>query len=333
VRPRRTIWSDLRSIDQVIVPRVAAAWSRLRRGARPLPLLRTGGATGGSRPVRTLTRLDERFASRGILGLVRDVPQVGIAGLAMLLVVASIVSAVRLGRPADDSGGADLPTVGGAHIATVGPLPGETIPSYLTAAQVALTQQAAESPRQLTHAIVDFDSGRTPEQVAAALPGVQPELLFVRVRVNGDTKTFPGTAEELSAYPTLKAPLHVHLLPNDGITALVKLAASLDEAARDNTTFANTIGSGASSDELAQRAAQLKDARHYRAEAFALRAICACIYAVVVTGTAETLLHILDSGRVRTIDPASPGLKLSEITWVPLRPDVTRTQPAGTSGP
>jgi hypothetical protein len=54
----------------------------------------------------------------------------------------------------------------------------------------------------------------------------------------------------------------------------------------------------------------------------------------VVFGTPETLLRILDSGKVRAIDPASPGLKLSEITWVPLRPDVTGRQPAGSgAGP
>ena len=46
---------------------------------------------------------------------------------------------------------------------------------------------------------------------------------------------------------------------------------------------------------------------------------CSCIYAVVVFGTPQTLLHILDSGQVRAIDPAAPGLKLSEINWTPLQ--------------
>jgi hypothetical protein len=332
VSPRRTLWTDLHKIDQAIVPRVIAAWGVLRRTGQTLRvprLHRVEVATERTGLADTLARLDQRFASRGVLALVRDVPQVGIAGLASLLVVASIVTTVRLSRPSEDNSGPDLPTVGGAHIATVGPLPGEAISSYLTAAQAALTQQAAESPRQLTYALVDFESGQTPSQVADSLPGVVPQLLYVRVRVSGDAKTFPSTAEELSAYGALKTPLRVKTLPDDAAAAFVRLAGALDQAAGDNATFASTIGNGASPEELVQRDAQLKDARHYRAEAAALRSGCACIYSVVVYGTAETLLHILDSGRVRAIDPASPGLKLSEITWVPLRPDVTRTQPAG----
>jgi hypothetical protein len=321
----------LRAIDRAVVPRLLAAWRRIRRAGQ---VLRAGLDRGRGGPVATLGRLDDRFASRGALALVRDVPQVGVAGLAALLVVASIVTAVRLSRPSDDTGGPDLPTVGGAHIATVGPLPGETISSYLTAAQAALTQQAAESPQQVAYALVDFEAGRTPSQVATALPGVQPELIYVRVGVTGDSKTFPSAAPEFSAYADLTKPLRVATFPGGASTAFVRLAGALDQAAGDNTTFADSIGVGASPDELVQRDAQLKDAGHYRAEASALRSSCACIYAVVVFGPAETLLHILDSGQVRAIDPASPGLKLDEITWVPLRPDVTRTQPVdSTSGP
>jgi hypothetical protein len=345
VSTNRTLWADLRKIDQAVVPRVATAWRRVRRSGQALRVPRLNrvevatdrtdriddrtGRSARAGAAATLARLDQRFASRGVLALVRDVPQVGIVGLAIVLVVASVVTAVRLSRPSEDNSSPDLPTVGGAHIATVGPLPGEAISSYLTAAQAALTQQAAESPRQLTYALVDFESGRTPSQVADALPGVAPQLLYVRVRVSGDTKTFPSTAEELSAYGALKTPVRVTRLPGDAVTAFVRLAGALDQAAGDNTTFAGTIGNSASPEELVQRDATLKDARHYRAEATALRSGCACIYAVVIYGTAETLLHILDSGRVRAIDPASPGLKLSEITWVPLRPEVTRTQPAG----
>jgi hypothetical protein len=319
----------LRGIDRAVVPRLLAAWGHIRRGGQ---VLRAGLDRGRRGPGATLGRLDDRFARRGVLALVRDVPQVGIAGLAGLLVVASIVTAVRLSRPSADTSGPDLPTIGGAHIATVGPLPGETISSYLTAAQAALTQQAAESPQQVTNALVDFEAGRTPSEVVTALPGVQPEMIYVRVRVTGDSKTFPSAAPEFSAYADLKMPLRVATLPDAASTVFVRLAGGLDQAAADNTTFADSIGMGASPDELAQRDAQLKDAQHYRAEASALRSSCACIYAVVVSGTAETLLHILDSGQVRAIDPASPGLKLDEITWVPLRPDVTRTQPVDSTG-
>jgi hypothetical protein len=331
VSPQRTLWTDLRAIDQAIVPRLASLVSRLRRGTRAV---RSSVSRGRGGPVQTMRRLDDAFASRGVLGLVRDVPQVGIVGLALLLSIASVVTAIRLGHHGEDNSALDLPTVGGTHIATVGPLPGETISSYLAAAQAAITQQAAESPTQATYAVADFETGRTPQQVADALPGVAPALVYVRVHVPGDTKTFPSSASELSAYAALKQPLRVSNLPADANSAFVALASALDRAAADNAQFAGSIAADASADELAQKDAQLKDAAHYRAEAAALRHGCACIYAAVVNGPAETLLHILDSGKVRAIDPASPGLKLNEITWVPLLPDTKVRQPVqGPSGP
>jgi hypothetical protein len=324
VSPQRTLWTDLRAIDQAIVPRLAALVARVRRATRAM---RSSVDRGRGGPAQTLRRLDQTFARRGVLGLVRDVPQVGFVGVLLLLTIAGVVTASRLGNHSEDNSGPDLPTVGGTHIATVGPLPGETISSYLGAAQAAITQQAAESPQQLTYAVADFEAGRTPQQVADALPGVAPALVFVRVHVTGDTKTFPSTASELSAYAALKQPLRVRSLPADANSAFIALATALDRAAADNTQFANSIAADAGADELAQKAAQLKDAAHYRAEAAALRSGCACIYAAVVQGQAETLLHILDSGKVRAVDPASPGLKLSEITWVPLLPETKVRQP------
>jgi hypothetical protein len=329
VSPQRTLWTDLRAIDQAIVPRLAVLARRLRRGAHGM---RTSLDRGRGGPRATLERVDGRFARRGVLGLVHDVPQVGFVGIAAMLTVAAITTAVRISGPAEDTSAPDLPAVNN-NIATVGPLPGETIPSYLSAAQAGLLEQKSDSPGQQTYAIVDFEAGRTPAEVAAALPNVAPQLIFVQVRVPGDSKTFPSPLPELSAYPALKAPLRVKALPADALSAYQVLATALDRAAADNTTFANSIGAGATEDELTQKAAQLKDARHYRAESSALRATCACIYAVVVRGTPETLVHILDSGKVRAVDAASPGLKLNEICGTPLLPQTKVRQPTGATGP
>jgi hypothetical protein len=223
--------------------------------------------------------------------------------------------------------------VGGPRIATVGPFPGEDIPSYLSSAQSALTRQQASAPNQPIYSIADFETARTPSETADALPGVAAQLIYVRVSVPGNTQVFPSHLPEFSAYSALTTQLHVSVLPDTGMSTFRKLAAGLDRAAADNTTFANSIHSGASQEDLVQKAAELADARHYRAEAAALRSGCACIYAVVVQGSAQTLLHILDSGLVRAVDPASPGLKLSEITWVPLRPETKARQPrASNSG-
>lgn len=318
--PQRTLWSDLRAIDQAVVPRVAALVGHVR----------TTLAAADDRFVRALRALDNRFARYGLLGLVRDVPQVGAVGLALLLSIAAITTGVRIGGNNKDNTAPDLPAVL-PTIATVGPFPNEDVASYLAAAQASLMQAAAQSPSQQLYAIADFEAARTPEEAAVALPGVTPELIFVRVRVTGAKQTFPSESEQFSGYPALKAALTVHNLPGDALADYLSLASALERAATDNTTFANSIGANATADDLAQKAAQLKDARHYRAEAAAFRSGCACVYAVVVRGSARTLLDILDSGKVRVIDPASPGVALREIRWTPLLPETTRRQPAATA--
>ncbi|MFL6238422.1 MAG: hypothetical protein ACJ735_02860 [Actinomycetes bacterium] len=320
--PRRTLWTDLRAIDHAIVSRIARVVGHVRHGLRDARAIVSGA--GGPGP--TLRRLDQRFARRGVLGLVRDVPQAGAVALTLLLTVAAVTTAARIGGPSTDTAAPDLPAVT-SSISTVGPLPNEEIASYLNAAQAALGQQSSQAPGEKVYAIADFESGKTPAQVAAALPGVEPQLIYVQVRASGARAVFPNTTEELAGYATLTAPLRVSSLPGDASAAFRRLADGLSQAAHDLSQQAASI---TADQDQAQKATEEADARHYRSEAQSLRGECACIYAVVVYGSARTLLDIVDSGKVRVIDPASPGLKLREIRWTPLLPQTSRRQPSGT---
>jgi hypothetical protein len=326
VSSSRTLWTDLRAIDKAVVPRLAAALHRIRGGVRGASATIDAGRGG---PRATMARLDRRYASRGVLGLVGDVPQVGAIGLALLLVIASVVTAVRISRPSSgQDSGVDVPTVGGPRIATFGPFPGENIPAYISAAQSQLASLAATSPNEKIYALADFEVARTPDDAARALPGVEPALMFVRVHVSGATDYFPSASPDF-ADPAFRTALQVSSLGAQAPAAFGTIAAALDRNANDLLDMASTI---TADQDQAQKTTELSDARHYRAEAAALRSHCACVYAVVVRGTAQTLLHIVDSGLVRAVDPASPGLKLTEITWVPLRPETKVRQPQASSG-
>jgi hypothetical protein len=219
-----------------------------------------------------------------------------------------------------------------AHAAQIGPFPGEDVASYLSAAETSLTQLAAVSPTAVTYALADFEKGRTPAETAAALAGVQPVQVYVRVHVKGATEYFPATAGEFDDV-TLRRTLTVSTLPDDANTIFTALAGALEKQAAANEQFARSIpASDPSQQDQEQKASQLKDAGHYRAEAAALRSACACIYAVVVQSQTRTLLHLLQSGQVRTVDAALPGLKLGDISWIPLRPETTVRQPVPSAG-
>jgi hypothetical protein len=315
--PPRTLWSDLRGIDRVIVPRVAAGIDRVRAGLRDF---RPTIAAGSGGPRKTLGRVDERYARRGVLGLVREVPQLGAAGLFFLLLVAAITVLVRNSSTGTDQtvGLPELDTVTGPRAVTIGPIAGDVVRVYLDSARAHLATRARQTPHAKTYAIADFESLVTPTEAAEALPGPTPMLVFLSVTVPDDAC---GVG---SAYA-------VHSLPDDVTGVFDEVADCLDGKARGQRKFANSIDA-TNSEQAAQKASQLADAAREERVAAKLRAGCACVLAVVVAGEAELLSHIADSGTVRVLDPAPAGLRPRDIAWVPLRPKDTTTVPIP-SGP
>jgi hypothetical protein len=317
--PQRTLWSDLRSIDQAIVPRLAALVERVRSATRDL----RPTVAGGGGPFTVARRLDQRYARRGALALIRDVPQVGAAMLTVLLVVAAVLVAARSGS--NDSPGAsgsvDLPAVNGLSGLTVGPVSGDTRPvaEYLADARNRLAAVAQETPHERIFAIADLEKAATPEQAARAVPQVEVLEVFLQVSAGGATQYFPSPGAEFVA-KALKDPLRVDGLPAEAGPVFEAVAAGLLQQASDNEEFVKSIdGLPTPTDaDREQRAAQSADARRYRAAAGALRTRCACIYAMVIRAEAQTLANIANSGTVRVIDPALSGIPYQRLRWVPL---------------
>jgi hypothetical protein len=278
--------------------------------------------------------LDRRYARRGALALVRDVPQIGVAALTLLLVVAAVFIASRSGSstPTDAGPALDLPAVSGPRGFTVGPIAG-SVADYLAGARADLLAHASQAPTEQTFAIADFEKGLTPEEAAASVPGVEVKQIFLRIRAGGTTTFFPSTNVDF-ATAILKRPLQVQGLPNGAHVVYEGVAAGLIQQAKDNEEFIRSIDQLAvpSQDDLDQKASQTLDARRFRAAAGALRTRCACIYAVVIKGEAQTLANIANSGKVRVVHAALTGVPYERLTWVPLSPDLKdgdQYRPAG----
>src|SRR5205085_2712034 len=110
-----------------------------------------GGGRGG--PQSTAARLDDRYAARGTLALVRDVPQLGAAIITILLIVAAITVASRTGSDGSAGEALDLPAVSGPGAQANGPLKGDTIADYIAGARADLTALVQQSPKEQTYAI------------------------------------------------------------------------------------------------------------------------------------------------------------------------------------
>jgi hypothetical protein len=173
----------------------------------------------------------------------------------------------------------------------------------------------------------------TPDEAAAAVPSVEVKQIFLRIRAGGATTFFPSTNVDF-ATAILKRPLQVPDLPNGANAIYEGVAAGLIQQAKDNEEFVRSIDQlpTPSQDDLDQRASQSLDARRFRAAAGALRTRCACIYAVVIKGEAQTLANIANSGKVRVVHAALSGVPYDRLTWVPLSSDLKdgdQFRPAG----
>jgi hypothetical protein len=101
--------------------------------------------------------LDDRFASSGPLGLVRDVPQLGV-----LLVVTVVLAGVLVARSSDEAQSARQR--GNAGSAALGPAVGASIDEHFSTARERAVAVAATDPEARFTALVSLSDGRTPVQ-------------------------------------------------------------------------------------------------------------------------------------------------------------------------
>ncbi|MHB8452853.1 MAG: hypothetical protein ACYDAQ_20720 [Mycobacteriales bacterium] len=283
---------------------------RQRPGGPPRRLRDLPGRLRQYPPSRqALDRLDDRFAGRGLLAVLRDVPQVGFIVIAMLLVAGAAGSAIDHSQSSAAPGAAVSESCGLAYAvagsAYVGPPVGTLLASYVAARTALLLRCALAHPDQQVLAVVSLQAPVTPD-AAAGIFGPLP-LSRVYLQVPGH----PARSYDVTG----PAPQAVTIA--DTVTATELAAdAALQQQQADTVT-------GTDPTEVQGKAFLLMIARHERAEAAELRAGCACLYGAVLTSSLAELRALAGAGQVRLVDPAPLGTTLSAGTLLPLLPSDT----------
>ena len=274
----------LRELDERLVPRAAA----LLRGALDDASLRWTG-------LRSLAR-------RGPLGLLRDVPQLGILLAFVVFLTGAGLAVTRSTAP-----GIGL---------TLGPPVGSEIEGWFALAQTRALEESAAAPNQRFLALVSLTGQITPADAGRLVgeSGLEPRRAYLRAPVTS----------ELPEVLTVE-------VPGDLVSTLT---AVYDTTARRKTqdesdfrSLADSIESA--SDEQAVFTARYEDAALVASqEAAAYRAGCACVFALVVEATAGALAELRALPQVRGVELAQRGAVLESLRIDPLPPALSGVRPA-----
>lgn len=281
---------DLRRLDDRVVGRAAASARRVRATAAALP-----------GPTALLRTLDERYASTGVLRVVRDAPVIGVLAAATVLLAGTGTSAaLTLGAPAQQ--GTTVP----AQAELLGVPAGGDAEAHLVAAQERAVRLARETPGTRYLALVSLRDELTVAQAVRLLVESQLELrrAYVRAPVAGGAQQFAVD------------------LPQDPERTLTAFwSATAQRKAEEQRELTALAADAAAPPEV--RAAHEAAARTAGAEAAAYASGCACVLALVVEGPAGELAELTNLPVVRGVEVAPRGVRLETAEVVPLPPEVS----------
>lgn len=297
-------------------------------------------ATGprGRLPGR-LRRLDDAGA-RGRLGgplaLLRDLPQLGLLVVALIVVAGGARVATRH-RAASRQAAATqrdtlvpptttaVPTAPApATVAPVlGPDAGTDVASYLAARGAAAQALGRTLPGEQLLAVVSFTTLQRPSGVGAVVGGLAVDAALVHVPVSVRGAPRPTASGVVRGVPGLDEEALRRVLARQA-TAL-EVDAADDQRQGETTQPVNA-------DIQAQVQDFFDEAAGAREQAAALRDDGACVYAVLVGGSAAELAAVALRPGVRLVDPATgPGLAPADAQPRGLLPTDTATVSAPTT--
>jgi hypothetical protein len=256
--------------------------------------------------------------SSAIGGAIRHEPALAATVVAVAL-AGLLIAIVGVHDPTD--GGSDTASVqqfGSPAppnlLTTLGPVPGTSVPSYLTSASFDLRHFAEIARGRSTYAVVDLRSYLTPAEAAATFAGVNVVRAYVRV----PSKTLPTDTYPIPLQSTFgKLAL--------GMESDAKLAAST--AVTYHQLVNGLIAKSPQDKTLRQKYARQAAASQFEAGRLSRPGTCACVFAVVVREGVAGLERLAARRPIRAVDPAPPTATLDQITVLPLRPDVTTIVP------
>ena len=301
----------LKDLDARLVPRLAAVLRAFLDGADARrERAREAAVTKAQQLVQApskgvLGRLDDRYASKGPLKLLRDVPQLGVLLVAAVF-LAGTGAALALSGPEQvrereqAQREAELPL-------TLGPGVGDDIDAHFDAARERAVALSRADPERDHLALVSLNKGLTPEETGELLQ--ESELRVLRAYLRAPV---PGEPEEI-----------VFETPRDIVTGLQQVFAEI--AARKAREQQELLGTArtieaATPEELEFRRVYEADARLAGQEAAAYRTGCACVFALVVEAGAGELAELPALPVVRGVELAPRGAELSALDVRPLSP-------------
>jgi hypothetical protein len=231
----------------------------------------------------SLRALDDRFASRGPLALLRDVPQLGLLLVAAVFLAGSGIALVRSGdRNRASSRSAAEPVIA----TTLGPAPGTNIATYIATTSKRAVIVSRTSPDGTYTALVSFSRYLTPEQSRLLLGELQVKKVLAHV--------------QLPAAEVVPIPVTATLVEDVGVV----FAAVSKRKVRDRKEFVNLAASitGDTKEERQFKAFYLDAAATAGKEAAAYGKSCACLFAALVRGRARDLAALPSLPGVRAVD-------------------------------
>lgn len=291
---------DLRALDDRLVPR----WARWAQHGRARVRAAVAAAP---RPAAVLRDLDDRYASRGALRVVRDVPVLGVL-MAATVLVAGAGTGVALAWSGQPPTSPARPALGAP--------PGADADAHLAGAREEVVELARQAPGTRRLALLSLRDELTIAQTARLV--VESTMVIRTVWVRAPV---PGSPE------LLEVPAG-----QDVTASLTALYAATAQRKAEEQRELGALARGtvpAVEDTREVREAYDRAAATAGREAAAYRAGCACVLAVLVEGTAGELAELFSLPAVRGVEVAARGADVSALEVWPLPPDVSGPVPAG----
>ncbi len=320
---------NLRELDARVIPdlarRVQDVADRVRRAhdagsarvARLRPAPEPVALPAGPAPtILRLRALDAKYADRGPLALMREVPQLGALLLAVLILVNG--AAVKQRREVPQQVVSTTPTdtapivPGLVDGGTVGPEIGDNVQTYVQKADRELTDRLAADRFESAFATVSFTDYRTPTDALALI---------------GKTPTFRAFFRVPGKYPTDVEATPVKVFVRDIVTAYETIAA------KRRADVPDLMGQAQTTDDKVYKDYYELTARQYLYEAEQLERGCACVFAVAVIAPVDELVKLRKLPGVRVVDLAPSRSQLDTIVFRGLRPEEKVTVTNGNEKP
>ena len=303
---------QLRTLDQRFI---AAAAPRVRHAVDRATRTRdTASQLVRDIDLRDLNGLDAKYATRGPLAFLREVPQLMAILVGLVFIGGTLVVAYdkEPRQEADQTVSTDGGTTGGTSpvgALALGPEFGTQATAYLRHAATSLDAAATGSPDDTRFAMVSLSAYYRPAVAASILSGYVVKRAWVHVASAGK----------------LAPPMIVAI--NGDVAAGLKAFYSRQVISQSRAEAAYQQ----LADDISPTDPQKADNQQYadlaRKQSAAFKAGCSCVYAFVVEATPTQLLSLRSRPGIRSIEVGPAGAKLGDLVLTTLYPEIKGVVP------